>query len=146
MFVLKRVDKLRKLSVLSSTQVFSVPLKQLVSSLLCKTTTLAILIFFTANVDYDQESQEIIFNPGDVIRCVEIDTLPDTVLENTERFIAQLILPADTVDLGVTPGDRTETTISIIDNDGKVTSQLTHFVNITLLYCSIYRSACLSEK
>lgn len=118
MFVLKRVDRLWKLSVLSSTQAFSVPLKQLVSSSLCKTTTLAILIFFTANVDYDQESKEIIFNPGDVIRCVEIDALPDTVLENTERFIAQLILPADTVDLGVTPGDRTETTISIIDNDG----------------------------
>lgn len=118
MFVLKRVDRLWKLLVLSSTQAFSVPLKQLVSSLICKTTTLAILIFFTANVDYDQESKEIIFNLGDVIRCVEIDTLPDTVLENTERFIAQLILPADTVDLGVTPGDRTETTISIIDNDG----------------------------
>lgn len=75
----------------------------------------------TANVDYDQDSQEIIFNPGDVIKCVEIDTLPDTVLENTERFLAELILPADTVELGVTPGDRTETPISIIDNDGKVT-------------------------
>lgn len=74
--------------------------------------------FSLANVDYDPESKEIIFNPGDVIKCVEIDTLQDTILENTERFLAELILAADTIDLGVTTGDRTETPISIVDNDG----------------------------
>jgi len=49
--------------------------------------------------------------------------LPDTILENVERFLAILILPADTTDLGVTPGDRTQTTISIRDDDGKSTAQ-----------------------
>ena len=66
---------------------------------------------------------------------MEIDTLPDTVLENTERFLAELILPADTVELGVTPGDRIETPISIIDNDGKFTLWVTLLVTNTMLYC-----------
>ena len=73
---------------------------------------------YVANSDYDQNSKDVLFNPGDDIKCVEIDTLQDTVLETIERFLAVLILPADTVNLGVTPGDRTETPISIVDDDG----------------------------
>ena len=77
-------------------------------------------MFLTANVDYDQNSKDVVFNPGDQIKCVEIDTLEDSTLEVVERFLAVLIVPADTLDLGVTPGDRTETPISIIDEDGKL--------------------------
>ena len=76
-------------------------------------------ITFAANVDYDQSSKEVVFNPNDVIKCVEIDTTQDTILENVERFRAVLILPAETTNLGVTPGDRTQTPISIQDDDGK---------------------------
>jgi len=59
------------------------------------------------------------FNPTDNIKCIEIDTNPDTILENTERFIATLTLPPTTVNLGVTSGERTQAPVSIIDDDSK---------------------------
>ena len=59
------------------------------------------------------------FNPTDVIQCTEIDTSPDTILENTERFIAILTLPPTTINTGVTRGDRTQAPVSILDDDSK---------------------------
>lgn len=41
-----------------------------------------------------------------------------------------LILPAETLGLGVTPGDRTETPISIVDDDGKL--------SFTVKFVSLY--------
>ena len=43
--------------------------------------------------------------------------------------MAVLILPADTLELGVTPGDRTETPISIVDDDGKLLQNGSFAVN-----------------
>ena len=51
--------------------------------------------------------------------------------------MAVLILPADTLELGVTPGDRTETPISIVDDDGKLLQNGSLAVNINIKFTEI---------
>ena len=73
----------------------------------------------TAPEDYVDGIYNVAFIPGSTTAELQVSIVDDTVCEDEEVFLGNLIIPTVLVANGVRAGPQNTTTISIQDDDGK---------------------------
>ena len=77
-----------------------------------------------SDIDYQAFAMNLTFPVNSVngtVQCFNVTIIEDNVVENDEMFIITQVLV--TTGLGVTIGNNTITTITIIDNEGRIHAQ-----------------------
>jgi len=72
-------------------------------------------------VDYSNETIEVIFNPGETEKTVNVDINPDCLREGSEFFNLSLTPSSTASLLGVCSGDPSKVVAQINDTDSKCT-------------------------
>ena len=75
------------------------------------------ILYLLGGDDYDDSIVEIIFQPNDTVVCVDIPIIDDSVLEQNETFIVNLIRPI--VSSGTDIGNISRSFLAIQNDDSK---------------------------
>ena len=83
----------------------------------CYSSTIISILYLLGGDDYDDSVVEIIFQPNDTVVCVDIPIIDDSVLEQNETFIVNLVRPI--VSSGVEIGNMNKSFLTIQNDDSK---------------------------
>ena len=74
-------------------------------------------MYIGQSIDYDSGPYTVQFNAGDTRVSFNVSVYDDNILERNETF--NLLINTSSLPSGVTVDDPGQTTVTIVDNDGK---------------------------